>query len=116
MGDATATEDPQTTFEETELEDDGLLAALNAWAEADTGVVEEKETAKPYNKAVDKAKEEREEARAAVNVRLTTMEIEIEGDDSYRCGTYRLTNKHRAEEEREFTIKEKNTLKIEAAS
>lgn len=117
MTDATATEEPQTSFEEEELEDDGLLAALNAWAEADAEVVRVKEIAKPYVKAADTAKEACDEAAAAVNARLKVMEIEIVGTDNvYRVGTYRLTNNHRAEQERKFTVKGTDRLKIERAA
>ena len=72
--------------------------------------------AKPYVKNVDEAKVARDEAQAVVNARLSVMEIEIVGTDNvYRAGIYKLANKHREEQARSFTVKEKDTLKIERA-
>ena len=114
---ATATEQPQTSFEEEQIEDDGLLTCLNEWAVADAALKKEREEAAPYVTAVDRTKEKRDESRAAVNARLTQMEIEIVGTDRIiRCGTYRIANKHRDSSEREFTVKAKDELKIEYAS
>ena len=110
-------EQPQTSFEEQELDDPGLLTALNAWAETDAYVDEMKAEAKPYTKNLDAAKEVRDEAQAAVNARLSVLEIEIVGTENvYRAGIYRLVNKHRAEAERNFTVEEKDSLKIERAA
>jgi len=106
-------EEPQTSFEEQALDDPGLLTALNAWADADDGVAAMKDEAKPYKQAVDDAKEARDGAAAAVTARLKEMEIEIAGDDSYRCGVYRLTENIREEAKRAFTVPEKTSLKIE---
>lgn len=113
---ATATTEPQTSFEEEQLEDDALLVALNEWATADAKVGTEKETAKPYKKAVTDAEEGRDNAAVVVTARLQQMEIEIVGTENvYRCGTYRLGNKHKPAGEREFEIPAKDTLKIERA-
>ena len=117
MTQAAPSEDPQRSFEEEELEDDGLLANLNEWKAASDELATAKEAAKPYTKTVDDAGEARDDARAAVNARLKTMEIEVVGTDNvYRCGTYTLKNKHRDSSNRGFTVKAKDELKIEAAS
>ncbi len=116
MADAGVATEPQTSFDEEQLDDDALLVALNEWAATDAEVDKAKEAAAPGKQAVDVAKEARDEAAGAVNSRLKQLEKHVVGTENvYRCGTFRLGNKHKPEGHRDFDIPEKDTLTIERA-
>jgi hypothetical protein len=109
-------EEQQTRFEEEQLEDPALLTALNEWATADAGLDTAKENGATYRKAVDDAREGRDEARAVISARLKQMEIEIVGTENvYRCGTYRIGSRHTDAKPVSFDRKAKDTLTIERA-
>ena len=111
--------DPQTSFEEQELDDEKLIELLDNWAESDAAVDTAKDQAKPYTTAVDEKKDDADEALAAVSAHLkTVLEIDLteETEAVYRAGTYRLSNKHKAATNRSFEVKASDKLKIERAA
>ena len=114
-----ATVDQQTQFEEQELDDEKLISLLDTWAELDSAIVTQKETAKPYTQAIDQAKDNADEALAAVSAHLKhELEIDLSEptDDVYRAGVYRLLNRATDARDVAFERKAKSAMKIERAA